>query len=134
IPKQGRIEVYPKRTPCIGNRKEVKYQPNSTDVDPGKKRCTDHRKYRHRLLGPVDPRTPFLPEYQKYRGYQCSSMADPDPPNKVGNIPSPAYGPVKIPGSKSKPYSPNDTQQSKRQPDYRHGKRNNPGEIGRLLR
>jgi hypothetical protein len=54
------------------------------------KQCsTDYGKDGHSFCSTVYTSTPFLTEEQKDRGNKCTSVTNTDPPNEIGNIPTP---------------------------------------------
>src|SRR5690606_2775868 len=74
-------------------------QPNTSHVDTREHGRLDYREDGHRLSRTVDGHTPLLTEQKKYSRNKRSCVTNTYPPNKVGNIPGPAYSFVQSPGT-----------------------------------
>ena len=98
IPEQRTAEVRPHRH-LVGQWKEPVNQPDAADMDARKNQCANHRKDGHRFCEPVDGGAPLLSQQEEDGRNQRAGMADPDPEDKVDNIPRPGNRNVVAPDS-----------------------------------
>ena len=99
VPHEGRIEVWPHRTTRVGIGEDEKSIPDASHMDERKQAGTHHGKDRHSLGRAVDTCTPPLAEEQQNGRDERPRVTDTDPPDEVGNIPTPVNGAVEIPST-----------------------------------
>jgi hypothetical protein len=75
-------------------------------MNQGEQTSTHHGKYSHGFSCSVYTGTPFLTKDEKNRRNQSACVTDTDPPNEIGNIPTPIDRTVEIPSTYTIPYRP----------------------------
>ena len=96
VPRQRALEVGPHlHRRGIGH--EPVGEPRAAEVEERKESRLHDREQRHRLGEAVDRGAPFLLEEQEDRGDERAGVADPDPPDEVGDGERPGDGDVVAP-------------------------------------